>query len=191
VNKKLLAIFGLILVLLVVGLGLLLLTLLKLQQHLVTSATPTYTANELANTASQQIQQGDYVDAETYLKRALAQGDDHTYRDQLAVVEYDLKKYPAAVTQYQMLISQDQDVAFAENGLGNTYRDWGNHVGQAEAAYVASYTADTGYVAAYSNLALLQNSQGQKTEALSTLGVGIAATDQQALITLKNQLEAP
>lgn len=159
--------------------------------------TPTYSAQDLSKKASELIDKGDYTSAESYLEKALLKEDDSTYRNSLAVVKYRLKKYDEAITQYQKLIDQKKDVAFSWNGIGNAYRDWASEKPEMKAdyeqkalgAYSQSIAADTLYVAAYSNKALLLRSENKTAEAIQILNQGITATGQSALITLKTQLE--
>ena len=157
--------------------------------HYLTPKPASYSAQQLGTQGKAQLSAGNYATAENYLQQALQKEDDHTYRSDLAVVEYRLKKYPEAIVQYQALITKKQDVAFAQNGIGNANRDWGTqHYPEAEAAYSASIDADKGYVAAYSNQALLLVGENRRAEALTTLDKGIIATHDQNLITLKNRL---
>jgi len=177
---------------LVLALVVVLVSLLKIQQVAINHAQPTYQAKELYSKAVDQIDHGSYATAEDYLKQALTKEDEATYRNQLAVVEYRLKKYPEAIAQYTTLVTAKQDLGFSYNGIGNAYRDWGNHVAQAEAAYNQAITADPQYIAAYSNLALLQNTEGNKAAALKTLEAGIAANPQSAdeLRSIEKTLQA-
>ena len=173
---------------LVAGLITLVFTTLKLQQALKPKPVQ-YSAAELAKRANDQITSGDYAQAEEYLKQSLQKQDDHTYRSKLAVVEYRLKKYADSITQYQLLVDKQQDVAFAENGIGNAQRDWGSsHYADAEAAYRSSFAADKGYVAAYSNLALLLTQEHQLPAAIKIVEQGIAVTEDPSLISLKATL---
>ena len=191
-GKSLLAILGILLFsVLLAGLLILIFTTFKLQEALKPKA-PQYTAADLGKKGEQQLASGDYAQAEDYLKQSLLKQDDGSYRSKLAVVEYRLKKYPDAVEQYRVLIANGQDVAFAQNGIGNADRDWGvAHFADAETAYKASFAADKGYVAAYSNLALLQNTEHNRSAALEVLSAGIVATGNLQLVALKATLETP
>jgi len=188
-GKSLLVILaGLLFVILLAGLMVLIFTTFKLQQALKPKI-PQYSAQDLGKKGEQQLAAGDYAQAEDYLKQSLQKQDDGSYRSKLAVVEYRLKKYPEAVSEYQALIAKGQDVAFAENGIGNAERDWGvGHFGDAEVAYRASFAADKGYVAAYSNLALMLSAEQKPDEALAVLAKGITATGDPQLTTLKTTL---
>jgi tetratricopeptide (TPR) repeat protein len=157
-------------------------------QNLLTRSKPDYTAPELYSRAVDITKSGDYVQAESYLEAALTKEEDPKYRNQLAVVEYRLKKYQDAIVQYQKLISANTDVAFAQNGIGNAYRDWADQesdqsssnavmrLAKAETAYKASIKADKMFLAAYSNLAILLNEHGRKAEAMAILDEGISVT---------------
>jgi tetratricopeptide (TPR) repeat protein len=153
------------------------------------STGPAYSATEYYASATEQIDKGDYASAETSLKQALQKEDSTTYRNQLAVVEYRLKKYADAITQYRALIDAGANASFAWNGIGNAYRDWAETEGVSKAekqasaidAYKKAITLDRQYVAAYSNEALLLASQGQKDQALAVLDVGISVTNEDAL----------
>ena len=191
-GKSLLTILGILLfAVLLAGLLILVFTTFKLQQALKPKA-PQYSAADLGKRGELQLASGDYAQAEDYLKQSLLKQDDGSYRSKLAVVEYRLKKYPDAVEQYRELITRGQDVAFAENGIGNAERDWGaTHYADAEAAYRASFAADKGYVAAYSNLALLLNAENKRQEALDVLSAGIAATGDPQLTAVRTMLSRP
>jgi len=166
--------------LLIVGLVVILISLLKIQQISVSHNQPAYQAQELYTRAVDQINHGSYSSAEDYLQQALLKQDDATYRNQLAVVEYRLKKYPEAIAQYTKLVALKQDLGFSYNGIGNAYRDWGGHNAEAETAYNQAIVADPHYIAAYSNLALLQSSEGKKTDAEATIAHGITANPNSA-----------
>ena len=169
---------------------------IQIVHRLNKQAQPSYTASDLYSTALAQVDKGNYKQAEAYLEQALLKEDDQTYRNQLAVVKYRLKEYGDAVIQYHILIDRKQDVAFSWNGIGNAYRDWATvdlaqhdaDIAQATHAYQSAIAADPGYVAAYSNLALLLNSEGKHGEALAIVDQGIAATKQPELTTLRSQL---
>jgi len=150
---------------------------------------PVYQAKELYANAVQQIDKGQYQSAESYLEQALSKEDSATYRNQLAVVKYRLKKYQESIDEYQKLIDEKSGVAFAYNGMGNAYRDWGGHNSEAESSYRKSIGADKTYAAAYSNLALLLKTEDRLPEALEILDDGIAATGQQALSDLKTTIQ--
>jgi len=189
----------LIVIILIVAAGFLALISVRLQQRFSQSAT-NYSGNELYSRAVAQVDSGNYKSAEEYLQQALQKQEDPTYRNQLAVVQYRLQKYPEAVASYQQLIDEKQDVAFAWNGMGNAYRDWADqdkdqaqksaHQDLAVSAYRSSLQEDAHYVAAYSNLALLLNGEGNTKDALTTLDVGIAKTQEPALQKIKDSLQA-
>jgi tetratricopeptide (TPR) repeat protein len=176
---------GFVLVLLV-GVGLVLFVFVKLEQTNLTKA-PSYTADQYYSKATDQMSQGNYGQAQVYLQSALAQGPNNTYQSQLAVVDYQLKEYEASIAAYQKLVDSGQDKAFAENGIGNAYRDWGKPQ-LAEAAYRRAIEADKQYVAAYSNLAILLYQQGDKAGAKAILDQGIATTKEPDLSTLQKNL---
>lgn len=178
------AVMALIIALIIfVAAAILLFVTVRIQQGLV-SKTPNYSAQQLYQAAQQNLDHGQFSQAESYLQEAIQHQDEVSYHGQLAVVEYQLKKYPQAVIEYQKLIDQKYELAFAYNGLGNVYRDWGQQdtpnasADQALATqnYQNALQADDHYVAAYSNLALLQFQLGNKAEALATLQSGIAKT---------------
>ena len=162
----------------------------------INNSAPSYTSDELYTRATQQIESGDYVNAESYLEQALLKEDDSTYRGQLAVVKYRLRKYNEAIVEYQKLISLGKDEAFAWNGTGNAYRDQAlveterilELQEKALDSYQKSIQADSKYAAAYSNQALLQNEMGDRVGAVKTLDLGIAATNLQVLKDLKERL---
>lgn len=175
-----------------------LLTSVRLQQSIL-KKQPDYTSQQLYDQAVQQVDKGQYATAETYLEQALLKQDDATYRNQLAVVKYRLKKYQEAIDQYQKLIAAGKDASFAWNGIGNAYRDWadqdthrqGEFRGDAEDAYKKAITLNSGYVAAYSNLALLYVEEGKKDAAISMLNQGISATASKDLEQVKTTISTP
>jgi tetratricopeptide (TPR) repeat protein len=170
----------------------------KLQQNLL-KKQPEYTSQQLYDRAVAQVDTGQYQTAETYLEQALLKQDDATYRNQLAVVKYRLKKYQEAIDQYQKLITDGKDASFAWNGIGNAYRDWADAEtrrqvefrGDAEDSYKKAIVLNSGYVAAYSNLALLYDEEGKKSDAISVLNQGIAATASKDLEQVKTTISTP
>ena len=166
----------------------------KMQKGLLTQA-PSYTAQQLYQVAQQNVSQGHFDQAETYLQEALKAQDTSDYHSQLAVVEYRLKKYPEAVAEYQKLLDKKYEVAFAYNGLGNVYRDWSGadqarkdeYVQKAITNYQAAIQADDHYLVAYSNLAQVQIQEGDKAAGIATLQAGIGKTQAPELqAILKN-----
>lgn len=96
------------------------------------------------------------------------------YRKELAIADYNLKKYSAAIEQYQALTNVAGQAAFAWNGLGNVYRDQ-KDLTKAEEAYRASFAANPAYTVAYSNLANILVDQGKKDAAKLVLVAGLKA----------------
>ncbi|MCC2631346.1 MAG: Tetratricopeptide 1 repeat-containing protein [Patescibacteria group bacterium] len=175
---------GAILTLLVIGLVVILLFLKVDPKTLLGTKSPQYSSQELSSQAAAHLEKGEYGVAESYLEQALLKENDATYRSNLAVVKYRLKKYEQAVAEYQRLIDQKHEVAFAWNGMGNAYRDWASEdLGatdkrkKAEEAYRNSFKANPQYVAAYSNLSLLLFSEGRTEEARKITEQGIGATN--------------
>jgi len=187
-----------VVVLLFIGSLIALFVTAKLAQNLA-NKEPTYTAKELYDHAATQINSGNYTLAEQYLEKALSEEDDSSYRNQLAVVKYRLKKYGEAIDEYNKLIAASKDVPFAWNGIGNAYRDWAQAAPDQQTeyeqnainAYKKAISVNEGYVAAYSNLALLYNSQGHKDLALQTLDQGISATKSSELERVKSTISTP
>lgn len=161
------------------------------------SQAPVYTAADLSQKAQDQLETGNYEQAELYLEQALQKEDDATYRASLAVVKYRLKKYDQAIEQYGHMIEIKKDEAFAYNGIGNAYRDWAvkepahsmEYQEKAAGAYRDAIAADSQYVAAYSNLALLLYGQGKKEEAVRVANEGIIATGSPELAEIKIRLQ--
>ena len=157
---------------------------------------PNYTAQEYYKRGVDQISSSNYDEAEKYLESALRQQDDSSYRNQLAVVKYKLKKYQEGIDLYHGLIDQGKDAAFSWNGIGNCYRDWAeqdssqkdNYSKLAEEAYRKSFEIDPNYIAAYSNLALMLSSMGQNETALTVINDGIAKTKDDNLVKIKSML---
>jgi tetratricopeptide (TPR) repeat protein len=167
----------------------------RLQQSLLTQA-PQYDAPVLYNKSVEQVEKGDYGAAEQLLEQALRAQDDATYRSELAVVKYRLKKYPESVELYAKLIADGKDAAFAWNGTGNAYRDWADsepasaaeHREKAIAAYNQAIILNSEYIAAYSNLALLYDDMNKQDLALKTLDAGIAATRSNDLVLTRQRI---
>lgn len=184
---------AIIVILMVIGIMMLVVAAVKLRNTMV-NVSPSYNSQDLYAKANDQIDKGDYAEAEKYLEQALLKEDDQTYRNKLAVVKYRLKKYSESVDQYQKLIDKGSDVGFAWNGMGNAYRDWADSTkrkdlaDKAEAAYRNAIKADPSFVAAYSNLAILLNSQGRVSEAKTILDQGIARTDREELKLTRERL---
>jgi tetratricopeptide (TPR) repeat protein len=168
-----------------------LITTARLQQELFKKA-PEYTPTTLYSRGVDQAAAGDYAAAEQSLELALQTKDDPTYRGELAVVKYRLKKYEESISQYQALISAGKDAAFAWNGIGNVYRDWADatpaqkeaYQAKAIEAYQQSIALNEQYEAAYGNLALLYVLRNESSAAADILAQGIARTRSAALIEM-------
>jgi tetratricopeptide (TPR) repeat protein len=163
----------------------------------LTGTAPTYSAVELATRAAEQQRAGDVVGAEALYQQALAQDAKLEYRAQLALVKYRLKKYEEAITNYQELIKAQTNQAFAWNGMGNAYRDWAastelgreQRLIEAERAYRNAIAADSGYVVAYTNLAIFLDDSGKTQEAVNIAKQGLEATKRDELSQLIKRLE--
>lgn len=155
---------------------------------------PQYTAQELGARGVQQLASGDIAAAEASLEAAYRQQNDGTYRSDLAVVKYRLKKYEEAIALYRAQVDAGTDIAFALNGIGNTYRDWffqdgvASYREEALAAYQAAIVADPRSVAPYSNQAQFLESLNRDAEALVAVEAGIAATGDPILTQLRERL---
>lgn len=157
---------------------------------------PQYTAQEYGSRGAQQLASGDLAAAEASLEAAYQQQNDGTYRSDLAVVKYRLKKYEEAIALYRAQVTAGSDVTFALNGIGNTYRDWFKQDGvegyrdEALAAYQAAIGADPKSVAPYSNQAQFLEELGRTQEALAVVDAGVAATADPILTQLRERLTA-
>jgi len=180
--------------LIVAGIGLYLSARLK---QAAVNKQADYAAKDLYASAVTQIDNGNYAQAESYLKQALQKDQGQsTYVSQLAVVEYRLKEYQQSIDQYKLLIDQQKDADFAWNGAGNAYRDWAvqdashadDYRAKAEAAYRQAIALNSHYVASYSNLALLLRDEGKLDEALKVLDQGISATGSADLSQVKSSI---
>ena len=174
-------------IILIVGIAFALYATYKIKQNSLNKA-PNYSSNELYQNAQQQVSKGDYSQAENELLQAVAKDENPIYLSQLAVVEYQLKNYDNALADYQKLISEKKDISFAWNGIGNVYRDQG-FKDKAVDAYKKAIAIDSQYVAAYSNLALIQVETSKNT-ALQTIDQGIKATDSNELRQVRLVVEA-
>ena len=111
--------FGIVgLLVLLGGVSLLLFLTVRVQQGLL-NKPPDYSATEYYSRAQAQVDKGDYAEAENYLEQALLKQNDDSFRNQLAVVKYRLKKYQEAIDQYRLLLTAGKDPAFCWNGIGN------------------------------------------------------------------------
>jgi tetratricopeptide (TPR) repeat protein len=194
--RRMWLIFGIIVVVIILIASIVILFVsAKLQQGLLSQA-PNYDSQQLYSRGVEQVDKGDYPSAESYIEESLLKQDDNSYRSQLAVVKYRLKKYSEAIDQYQKLIAAGKDVSFAWNGVGNAYRDWAATDTSQQAAreasaidaYQKAITLNPQYVAAYSNLALLYQSQGNLSEAAKVLDAGVAATGRTELSDMKKNI---
>lgn len=181
--------------LLLAGTAIVLFVTAKLQQGMV-NKEPGYSSRDLYSKSVEQIDKGDYEQAEKYLESALLITDDPSYRNQLAVVKYRLRKYSEAEEQYNKMLEAKKDEAFAWNGLGNVYRDWSEndqlksdeYYLKAQDAYNNCMRADKNYIAAYSNMALMLNSHEKKEDALVILDQGILVSKSVELQKVRNLL---
>jgi tetratricopeptide (TPR) repeat protein len=195
-SKRLFWVLGaLAIVLILVASTVMLFISARLQQDLLTRQ-PQYDAPTLYNRGVEQFSKGDYLAAEQSLEQALTKQDDTTYRSQLAVVKYRLKKYQESIENYRQLIVDGKDASFAWNGIGNAYRDWSEvdtarkaeFQQEAIEAYKKAIALNAQYVAAYSNMALLYSSMGESEKAAGILDEGFAATGNNELLEIKRRL---
>jgi len=187
----------LIAIIVVIILGVSVVKALLQKRNLDTFVNSDLSASQLASQALQQQQSGDLNGAQQSLKQAMLKQPSSDYESELAVVEYRLKNYQDSITQYQKLITAKQDEAFAWNGIGNAYRDWAltetanrtDRQASALNAYSQSVKADPGYVAAYTNKALLLTDLGQKAQAIQVAQDGYSKTQEKQLQDLVSRLE--
>ena len=100
--------------------------------------------------------------------------DNIGYLTELAVTHYQLKNYREAIKIYEKIISLDEDNAFAYNSAGNIY--WIiKETEKAEYYFRKAIELNLNLIAAYNNLALMLNENGNKAEAIEVLNQGIAA----------------
>lgn len=189
-------IWSIVLILGIVLVGVLIYYFLTNWKNGLIKKEPNYTAAEYYKKAVEQVGTSNYTEAEKYLESALKQQDDSSYRNQLAVVKYRLKKYSESIDQYNLLIEAGKDKAFAWNGIGNCYRDLaeqdsGNSAEDfrlAEDAYRKSFEIDPNYVSAYSNLALMLSDSNKKESALEVINLGISKTKDDNLAKIKDMI---
>lgn len=175
--------------------GIVLFITARLQQNLLTQQ-PSYDAATLYSRGVDQESKGDFAAAEKSLEQALQAQDNASYRGELAVVKYRVKKYSESIALYQKLIADGANVAFCWNGTGNAYRDWADTSpaqatdlrAKAVDAYQQAITADPKYVVAYSNLALLYEAENQPKDAVAILDKGVAETGSSDLENIKQRI---
>lgn len=150
-------------------------------------AWPTISADQSYQQSIQLAQAGDWPAAKVYLEQALKQQFNLNWQGQLAVINYQLGDYDRAIQGYQRLVEAGQDLAFAYNGLGNCYRDKGEHL-TAEANYQKAIEVEPGYVVAYTNLAIMFYDLGETIKAKEILKSGINTTQNSDIIELQKRL---
>lgn len=133
------------------------------------------TANDLYKDATEFNKNGNYGDAQAFLDEAIKKDKNQTNVNvlrELAVADYNLKKYSDAAEIYQKIIAIDPKDASAYNELGNVYRDMGDRQAAVE-NYKKSIVTDAGYVLAYNNLAMLYVSENDMQEAKNVIQSGL------------------
>lgn len=125
-------------------------------------------------------------------EKAKAAPNDLTALQDLAIAQYQTKRYDEAVATYQQMIKIKNEPVY-HNNLGNVLRDAGREA-EAIKEYQAAIAADPTLVVAYVNLGTLQFDQGAVDAGSKTLDAGIAKTtgdDQQRLKDVKAALLKP
>jgi tetratricopeptide (TPR) repeat protein len=125
-------------------------------------------------------------------EKAKAAPNDLTALQDLAIAQYQTKRYDEAVATYQQMIKIKNEPVY-HNNLGNVLRDAGREA-EAIKEYQAAIAADPTLVVAYVNLGTLQFNQGAVDAGSKTLDAGIAKTtgdDQQRLKDVKAALLKP
>lgn len=137
-------------------------------------------------------EQAEYEAALPELQKKLeAAPDDLDLLQELAVAQYNLKKYDEAAETYQKMLSIE-DKAMVRNNYANVLRDKGER-DQAKQEYAKAIELDPTLAVAYVNLASIMVTEKNMDEALKVLDQGIAATgeaDKERLQAYKDRLTA-
>jgi len=140
------------------------------------------TANDLYKDAVEFNKKGNYGDASDFLNEAIKRDNNDTnisVMHELAVSNYNLKKYDDAIAAYQKIIAVSPDSASVYNEIGNVYRDKGERK-TAEDSYKKAIGIDSGYILAYNNLAMMFVQDNDLNAAKKIIQDGLAVNKDSA-----------
>lgn len=118
------------------------------------------------------LSQGNFDEAAKNFEKAASGKNETDALYQLAVSKYNQKDFEGSISSYQSVLEKDPQNAPAYNGLGNIYRDQKNY-SQAEENYKAAISANSSYVAAYSNWTIMLMDTDKINEAKRVLAEGL------------------
>ncbi len=125
-------------------------------------------------------------------KAAEADPENLEILQELAVAQFQLKKYEEAAATYEKMLAIKDD-AFTHNNYGNVLRNWGK-IEEAKAQYRQAIAGDPSLGFSYVNLALILDQEGDSQEAVELLQTGldkVGEEDKASLESLLERLTAP
>lgn len=121
------------------------------------------------------VSEGKYEEAIKYLEKAVnSDPSNREYQKELAVAQYNIEDYTAAISSYEQMIVVNPTDAFAYNGLANVYRDQSD-TDKAIEYYQKAVGANPEFTVSYNNWAQVLVDQDKKDEAIKVLEDGIKA----------------
>jgi tetratricopeptide (TPR) repeat protein len=118
------------------------------------------------------LSQGNFDEAAKNFEKASSGKNETDALYQLAVSKYNQKDFEGAISIYRSVLEKDPQNAPAYNGLGNIYRDQKNY-SQAEESYKAAISANSSYIAAYSNWSIMLMDNGNIDGAKMVVNEGL------------------
>jgi tetratricopeptide (TPR) repeat protein len=125
-------------------------------------------------------------------KAAEADPENLEILQELAVAQFQLKKYEEAAATYEKMLAIKDD-AFTHNNYGNVLRNWGK-IEEAKAQYRQAIAGDPSLGFSYVNLALILDQESDSQEAVELLQTGldkVGEEDKASLESLLERLTAP
>lgn len=137
----------------------------------------------------QNLEEGRFDEAAANFERASSGENEVGAKYKLAVSKYNQKDFEGAAEAYEEVLRKDPRNADALNGLGNIYRDQRNF-SKAQDSYRKASLSSNGYVAAYSNWAIMLMDEGKLGEAKEVIRNGLEKNPQnKELLNLKKILD--
>jgi tetratricopeptide (TPR) repeat protein len=120
-------------------------------------------------------------------KAAEADPENLEILQELAVAQFQLKKYKEAAATYEKMLALKDD-AFTHNNYGNVLRNWGK-IEEAKAQYRQAIAGDPSLGFPYVNLALILDQEGGSQEAVELLQGGLDKVGEEDKVSLESLLE--